>query len=408
MITTFYPPFNFGGDGLFVYRLSKELASRGHYIDVVHCKDAYRTLNSNSPREATPHPSHPNVTVHSLESAFRVLSPLLTHQTGHEGLKGPRLSKILKERKFDVIHFHNVSLIGPHALSLGNAIKLYTMHEHWLVCPTHVLFKYNSSPCSTKNCLLCTLHSGRPPQWWRYTRLMDNMLKKLDSLIAPTHFTHRKHLEMGLNPDIPVAHIPHFLPTPSPMPDIGDPPHARPFFLFAGRLEKLKGVQVLIEAFRQYRACDLLIAGEGTYAKHLHGLAQGLEHIHFLGKLDQPSLRRLFRHATAVIISSIGYEVFPLVVLEAFAERTPLVVHDLGPLPEIVAQCGGGLTYKDEAGLIEALKTLHENPDLRRELGERGNQGYLKYWTADVHVTRYLSLIEQIGEKKRLLEATQR
>ena len=42
MITTFYPPYNCGGDGIFVHQLSNELARRGHQVDVIHCIDAYR------------------------------------------------------------------------------------------------------------------------------------------------------------------------------------------------------------------------------------------------------------------------------------------------------------------------------------------------------------------------------
>src|SRR6185503_12688951 len=44
MITTFYPPYNFGGDGIFVYRLSNALAKLGHHVEVVHCQDSYLLL----------------------------------------------------------------------------------------------------------------------------------------------------------------------------------------------------------------------------------------------------------------------------------------------------------------------------------------------------------------------------
>ena len=61
MITTFYPPYNFGGDGIFVQRLSNELAKRGHMVDVVHCVDSYRLLAGREPGK--PYADHPNVTV---------------------------------------------------------------------------------------------------------------------------------------------------------------------------------------------------------------------------------------------------------------------------------------------------------------------------------------------------------
>jgi glycogen synthase len=50
MVTTFYPPYSFGGDAMYVYRLSTELAQRGHQVDVFHCKDAYALLQKNDVR----------------------------------------------------------------------------------------------------------------------------------------------------------------------------------------------------------------------------------------------------------------------------------------------------------------------------------------------------------------------
>ncbi len=56
MVTTFYPPYHFGGDGVFVYRLTQALAERGHSVDVIHSVDAYRLQ----------HPAEPEVAFHSL------------------------------------------------------------------------------------------------------------------------------------------------------------------------------------------------------------------------------------------------------------------------------------------------------------------------------------------------------
>ena len=49
MVTTFYPPYHFGGDGIFVYRLSELLASRGHKVDVIHSADAYHLSHPADP-----------------------------------------------------------------------------------------------------------------------------------------------------------------------------------------------------------------------------------------------------------------------------------------------------------------------------------------------------------------------
>ncbi|HMJ08897.1 MAG TPA: glycosyltransferase family 4 protein, partial [Pyrinomonadaceae bacterium] len=209
MVSTFYPPYNFGGDGMHIYRLSNELARRGHTVDVFHCEDAYLLLNKKMP--AGDFPNHPNVRVHGMKSRAGALSPLLTQQTGYPVLK-PQLKQALTENEYDVVHYHNMSLIGIKALSYGNAIKLYTTHEHWLVCPMHVLWKFNREVCVTRDCLRCQLSGKRPPQLWRQTGMMERMLKHVDRFLSPSRFTVGKHKEMGL--DIPIEHLPYFLPTP--------------------------------------------------------------------------------------------------------------------------------------------------------------------------------------------------
>src|SRR6185369_2208253 len=134
MVTTFYPPYSFGGDGAFVRLLANELAKRGHQIEVIHCADSYRMLSGKEPKADSE--EHPNLTVHRLESPVGFLSPLATQQTGFPLFKSAQIRKILN-RGFDVIHYHNISLVGgPKILEYGQAIKLYTMHEYWLVCPT--------------------------------------------------------------------------------------------------------------------------------------------------------------------------------------------------------------------------------------------------------------------------------
>src|SRR6516162_6538286 len=133
MITTFYPPYNFGGDGIFVHRLSNELARRGHAVNVIHCIDSYRLLAGREPDR--PYEDHPNVTVHGLQSPFGFCSPLATQQTGSPLFKSRRIRQILEE-SFDVIHYHNISLVGgPRILEYGNGIKLYTIHDYWFLCP---------------------------------------------------------------------------------------------------------------------------------------------------------------------------------------------------------------------------------------------------------------------------------
>ena len=397
MVSTFYPPFNFGGDGMHIYRLSNELARRGHSVDVYHCEDSFMMLNKKAP--TGDFPNHQGVNVHGLKSGKGLLSPLMTQQTGYPIFKR-QLKTALDENYYDVIHYHNMSLIGIKALSYGSAVKLYTAHEHWLVCPMHVLWKFNREVCTKKSCTLCQLKGKRPLQLWRHAGLLDRMLPHVDCFLSPSRFTLRKHLEMGLN--IPIRHMPYFLPTPdeAETDHCADTP-SRPYFLFVGRLEYIKGVQNIIPVFQERPEFDLLVTGDGTYAERLELQAKGLSNVKFLGRLDQERLRALYRSAVAVIVPSICYETFGIIVIEAFAQKTPVIVNNLGALPEVVEDSGGGFVYKTPADLNEAMDKLVSDPKLRTELGERGHAAFMKYWNEDAHLHNYLELIETLLKQRR-------
>lgn len=107
------------------------------------------------------------------------------------------------------------------------------------------------------------------------------------------------------------------------------------------------------------------------------------------------------RHAIAVIVPSVGYEVFPTTVLETNAQGTPVIGHRLGPLPEML-EGRGGLTYRDEAELISALETVRNDRGRRDALGARGREQYFAEWTLERHLGRYFDLIATLQSEKRL------
>jgi glycosyltransferase involved in cell wall biosynthesis len=395
MVTTFYPPYAFGGDAVYVQQLSNELAQRGHEVEIIHCIDAYNLLGHRK-APITEH-DHPNVTVHSLKSPFGFLSPVATHQTGRPTLKFSRVKQILN-KPFDVIHYHNISLIGgPTILHYGHAVKLYTLHEYWLICPTHMLFKYNHKVCVHQQCFSCTVVHGRPPQLWRQTKMMARALNQVDLFLAPSGFVRNKHFEMGLQ--IPMAELPPFssrwdscesLPEPRTTSDT-------PYFLFVGRLEKIKGLQELLPLFSRYDKAQLWIVGTGGYEPVLRQMARGSANIKFLGHKSGEQLRSLYQHAIALIVPSLWYEVFGIVILEAFALATPVIVRDRGGMPQVIAESGGGFVYATEKELVTGMGQLLRDRNLRQEMGRRGYEAWHKKWHAEVHVKRYLELIEEIA-----------
>jgi glycosyltransferase involved in cell wall biosynthesis len=397
MITTFYPPYNFGGDGLFVHQLSNELAAGGHSVEVIHCVDSYRLLARKNP-EAT-YADHPNVIVHGLKSPLGFLSPLATQQTGFPFLKSARIRQIL-EKGFDVIHYHNISLVGgPKILKYGEGIKLYTMHEYWLVCPTHIMFRFNRTTCNNPKCFPCILTFKRPPQLWRYLRFFDDAIKHVHAFIAPSRSCKQIHHRMGLN--VPITYLPHFVISKkgsdfTESEQMKDELPNSQFFLFVGRLEKLKGLQTLIPVFRRYLKAKLLIAGTGSYEFFLRGLARGSENIRFLGHLSEQQLLAIYRQATALLVPSLCPEIFGLVVLEAYREQTPVIVRNLGNLPEVIKESGGGFIYDTDDELLTAMDRLLADPSFRNDLGYRGYQAYKQNWTKEAHLRNYFDLINNI------------
>ena len=134
--------------------------------------------------------------------------------------------------------------------------------------------------------------------------------------------------------------IPYFLPdrekdvdtTPQNAPR----PHDRPYFLFVGRLEKIKGLDDVIPQFANYPDADLLIAGDGEYAAELRRQAQGIGNVKFLGRVAMDELPNFYQHAIALIVPSVCFETFGIILIESFRMGTPVIARNIGPFEEIV------------------------------------------------------------------------
>ena len=410
MITTFYPPLNFGGDGIYVEALSRALVEHGHEVTVVHCADAYRLAAGR--HAAVPAETDTNgIRVHRLDSPFGFLSPLLTQQSGRPLLKERSLAAILA-RGFDVINYHNISLVGgPAVLQLPapGAIKLYTLHEHWLLCSTHIFWKNKQRACDRRQCFTCSIRSGTPPQLWRLTDLVARSVRHVDALIAPSEFTARLHREAGFA--VPIVVNPHFARiAPEQQSDhpSGEPPsrlEAHPdrdrHFLYVGRLTASKGIEPLLTQFAAHPHLRLHVAGGGESYGPLVARFGHLPNIKFLGAIDAATLAAEYSGAIALILPSLAPETFGLAVVEAMAFGTPSVVRNAGGCREIIEESGAGFVFERFEELPALLGRLQEDPTLRDTLGARAREAYHARYNVERHLGEYLGLIERLGRDRR-------
>lgn len=409
-VTTFYPPHNFGGDGVHVQRLAGALARRGHDVSVVHAPGAFRLLDParHAGRSFIGDEGDPGhrVTLHALDGWRALVEPLLVQQTGRPVLERRRLRRVLEGaggRKPDVIHYHNVSLVGGMgALGLGRALKLYTAHEYWLVCPTHLLFRYNREICRDRTCIRCTLQSGRPPQFWRTRRLRDRALAGVDAMIYPSRMTQSVYAAHGV--DRPSHVLYHFLPDEYLAKASARgrrAPDVQPYFLYVGRMAAIKGVEPLVRYFAEHPTpAQLWVAGDGPLEPTLTRRYEGHPRIRFLGRKTQDELGSLYRDALALILPSAGYEIYGQVVLEAFAHATPALVTKVAGAAELVELSRAGVAYGSNEELGQALETFASDLDRRDDYGRRGQAHVTREHGESFYVDRYERVIEDLRRKR--------
>ena len=219
-----------------------------------------------------------------------VYSQVCTQQFGRPGFKKAKLKELFSH-DYDVVNFHNISLIGgPGILSMSNAlVKVYTLHEHWLLCPTHVFWKNNSKACDSRHCFSCCVRSKIPPQLWRYSSLIEDATREMDCFISPSQFTADRHREL-LSKKLNIEVIPHFSPISAKIEHREEPD--RDGYLFVGRVTKSKGIIELLATFAKCPYRTINIVGDGDLLEALKKKYASNSNIVFHGKIEQYELQR--------------------------------------------------------------------------------------------------------------------
>ena len=172
--------------------------------------------------------------------------------------------------------------------------------------------------------------------------------------------------------------------------------------LFVGRLEKHKGVDLVLQAMRSLREArpestiSLTVVGEGYYRPELEQLANGLN-VEFVGFNERPS--QYFATADIFINPSRGAEGMPLASLEAMASGMPCILSDLPVHKEITDDGQYAVLFHcgDENDLQTKIESLLTSPHLMKRIGRSARETVLRLHTPDAARAAYLRELQFEG-----------
>lgn len=294
------------------------------------------------------------------------------------------LRRLIHKERPEVAHFHNTfPLISPAAYYAARAEGVpvvQTLHNYRLVCPNALLFRdgHVCEDCFGKTSLYpgvvhaCyrgdRVATGAVAGMLTAHRAMGTWAEMVDVYIALTNFAREKFIEGGLPAEKIVAK-PNFL-----YPDPGMGEGREGYALFVGRLSIEKGVDTLLKAWTKIgKKMPLKIVGEGPLESKAAESAERVPGVEWLKAQSREQTLTLMRNARALILPSVCYENFPMVVAEAYAVGLPVITSNIGSLSTLIDPSRTGLYFRpgdpeDLAAQIErALMHPSELASMRTE-----------------------------------------
>ena len=151
--------------------------------------------------------------------------------------------------------------------------------------------------------------------------------------------------------------------------------------IFAGRLEELKGLRVLLESWRLLgpAAPRLVLCGTGPLEEWCLSFIQSnkMRNVTLAGKLPNENVRRLLAASRALILPTQCYEGFPMTIAEAFSVGTPVLVSNLGNGGNLIREGWTGMKFNQKspqsiASTVERFLNDRDTPWEQNTLEEYG------------------------------------
>ena len=399
MLAQFYPPV-IGGEERHVRNLSIALAKRGHTVWV-------GTLSiPGTPSEELDE----GINIVRLRSTMQRSTRLYSDTERMHAPPFPdpeltyHLKKLIDRFNPDIVHAHNwiVHSLWPLKSSGGPKFVL-TLHDYSLVCAKKS-FMYENAMCkgpSAANCLKCvTDHYGPFKGTATYGTMCISSVFERRSLDKILSVSRAVGVGNGLDDSKNARYashdvVPNFIPDQLPAPSIDDYPEIqnlpdKEFILFVGDLRELKGLNVLLQAYKKLLNPPPLVL-IGRRCPDTPSILP--QNTYLFESWPHGAVLHAWSKCLFGVAPSIWAEPCATVVMEGMSFGKPMITSDIGGMPDIIEHRKSGLLTiaNNAASLHEAMQQLIDDPGLRKDL----SQGALKRVKC-YQANRVVSRIEQI------------
>lgn len=301
------------------------------------------------------------------------------------------LQAALREHRPDVVHVHNtfplLSAAVLHACRDARVPVVTTIHNYRLVCPAGALFRDGAvcHDCVHGPKVQSIMHGCyRGSRTATVPLALDMTLNRqawrsLVSAYICISAAQRDLLKvLDLTPDR--VFVKHNL-----IPALDRPLVDRTAtVVYAGRLEEVKGIHVLMAAWDRYReeasepGLKLVIAGGGTLEDKVAAWASSRSSVEMKGTVSRDKCTELIAQARAVLVPSVWEEPFGLVAVEAMAAGVPPIASRQGSLPELISPGTDGVLFNpgDSTALAQAIADVDANPERYKAYGDQARKTY--------------------------------
>ncbi len=361
-VIPFFKPYDIGGAEVSTY-LHAKMLSRDHRVIVL--TPNYQHFSS---REDT---ENENLIIHRFAFPFKPKNIMIFFDSFVFQLYlFLRVAFAIKRFDIDLVHIQSTSMIPGAFLAsrlLGKKV-IITIRDHGYRFTKEGLKNELRKLSGTKTLL-------KP--WVALMMFLNHNLRKVcvrrsDRIVAVSRYMgDRVRREVGIKGDkIVVSYMPGPGWEGKPKPKKNE----KFRLLFVGRLDKTKGVELLLEALRLVKGgIELLIAGNsrvGYYRKFVKTL--NLKDVVFLGRIPHDKIFEVYERADAVVVPSLRGEPLSRVLIEAGSLGKPIIATDRGGSREVVINGKTGVLIKDPtpSSLAKGIEYVMNNPEKAMEMGK--------------------------------------